>query len=210
MKTRFTLGALAAAVVVVAGAAWYGSSQAQPPGPPRKFRDGKLPAHLQQVIRDYRTVDPRLKETDFPPPQGAGGNIGFSVSGDNHLSQGGQALLRYEKTITDVSPVKWAWREGGGTFVAPRDGLYFFTVSYTAEASHEAEDDDVYVSIHHNGAHKGHAWRGEGAGLRDSASYSVVLQLRQRDYVQTFVGSDSGRPRFLPRYHFSGFLINPN
>jgi len=161
------------------------------------------------VVEKYRSIDPALRQGADPSTQTScptSGMVGFSVSGANHISQGGLTLLGYSTIYTDVSA---NWPSGGGTFIAPCTGLYSFTISFVKDAFYyDGTTDDVFIHIMHNGASKGFAWSGQGTGHRGTGTYSVVLFLNQGSYVQTFVGSGGGESkRHLAGYNFTGHLV---
>ncbi|MCR9143894.1 MAG: DUF2341 domain-containing protein [bacterium] len=134
-----------------------------------------------------------------PPP-----DIGFSASGGPHVSNGAAVALNYATIYTNEGEAF-----DGTTFTAPYAGLYSFSVTFVKDTFDQGgTDDDVWVTIAHNGASKGRATAGQGAGPRDSASYSVVLKLEGGDTVQTNVSSDGGGlQRHLPEYHFQGYRV---
>jgi C1q-related factor len=103
------------------------------------------------------------------------------------------------------------WTSGGGTFIAPCGGLYFFSISFVKDAySYGGTTNDVQVEITRNGIGKGYAWSGAGDGNRSTGTYSVSLLLEAGDYVQTVVSSDGGGAmRHLIRYNFTGHLVKP-
>ncbi|WP_164020827.1 C1q-like domain-containing protein [Pyxidicoccus trucidator] len=162
-----------------------------------------------QVIHDYRTADPVLPAylaTYNPYLCPESGIVAFSVSGGNHVSEGGATLLGYPHVITNEGA---NWPTGGGTFVAPCAGLYFFAVSFVKDATnYGATNRDVYVQILQNGVSKGLAWSGYTADQdRAAGSYSVALVLEQGDYIQTFTFNDTGVKRHLYSYNFTGHLV---
>ncbi len=133
--------------------------------------------------------------------------VAFSVTGNNHYSSGGNTLLGYQTTVTNVNA---DFAGGGSTFTAHIEGLYVFTVSFTKDSYYGGTLDDVFVSIYHNGVSKGSAWSGEDAYKnRNSGTYTVALPLKIGDRVQTFVNSDAGYYRHLSTYHFTGYLVTP-
>jgi hypothetical protein len=162
-----------------------------------------------RIVPDYRTVDPALPaffetyDTSLCPQSGI---VAFSAYGLWHVSQGGGTLLTYPNVITNAGA---GWSNGGGTFVAPCAGLYYFTVSFVKDSySYGGTKDDVYVCILQNGADKGCAWAGENIESdRVTGSYSVALMLEQGDYVQTFAFSDVGLKRHLAKFNFTGYLV---
>ncbi len=161
------------------------------------------------LVRDHKTVDPVLQQQSQASLMGScpsSGVVAFSVAGDHHVSSGGLTLLGYQGTYESIGG---GWISGGGTFIAPCKGLYFFTVSFVKDTySYGGTTNDVWVYITHNGFGKGYAWSGQGAGNRDTGTYSLALVLQAGDYVQTFVNSDgSGATRHLARYNFTGHLV---
>ncbi len=159
-------------------------------------------------IHNYKTVDPVLASqpsatlsTTCP----SSGIVAFSVVGSEHVSSGAATLLGYAGTYTNVGG---GWTAGGGTFVAPCRGLYFFSISFVKDAYYYGgTTDDVYVFLYRNGTHRGYAWSGEGDGYRSTGTYSIALLLDAGDYVQTFASSDGGYTRHLSRYSFTGHLV---
>jgi C1q-related factor len=143
----------------------------------------------------------------FPSP------IAFSVSGTGHHTGGQDVVLDYSEIITN-EPTPGPWTVPN-TFVAPCDGLYYFTVSFVKDAYYYGgtEDDvQVYLKIMFpNGSIKNlsEAWSGEGAGRRGTGAYSVTIRLNRGSLVQTYVHSDGGLTRHLARFHFTGFRIAP-
>lgn len=160
------------------------------------------------VFADYKMVDPTtareaelLAGTRCPES----GIVAFSVSGSGHVSEGGLVLLSYATAHTQEGG---GWAPGGGTFVAPCTGLYFFNVSFVKDAYHYgATASDVFVHVLKNGTGKGRAMSGQGHVDRDTGAYSVTLFLNQGDYVQTFVSSHGNMKRHLLEYNFSGHLV---
>ena len=133
------------------------------------------------------------------------GIVAFSVSGNGHVSEGGLVLLSYATTHTQEGG---GWGSGGGTFVAPCTGLYFFNVSFVKDAYHYgASANDVFVHVLKNGTAKGRALSGQGHVDRDTGAYSVTLFLEKGDYVQTFAASDGNLKRHLLEYNFTGHLV---
>ncbi len=141
--------------------------------------------------------------------------IGFSATGA-HRSSGGRELLSYGPPITNVRPNIWSGFVGNSTFVAPCDGLYYFSITFVKDpfiGRPYGTTDDVFVYItQKRGAgpfvDKGYAWAGEGAGRRGGA-YNVVLELLAGDWVQTWAHSDGIPPKYrhLMKHDFGGFLI---
>lgn len=160
------------------------------------------------LFAQYKTVDPttaRQAELLVGTRCPESGLVAFSVSGSGHVSEGGLALLSYPTTYTQVGG---GWGAGGGTFVAPCTGLYFFNLSFVKDAYyHGATAHDVSVHILRNGEHKGRALSGQGHVDRDTGVYGVTLFLQQGDYVQTFVASEGSLKRHLLEYNFSGHLV---
>ncbi len=163
------------------------------------------------VIENYRDfVDFEVKPAAKLTCSGA--KIGFGATGSittrsHHVSAGNEVLLHYPDEHT-------SGLLGQALFVAPCDGLYFFSISFIKDAYYySATTDDVYVVIRQNGVYKGRAWSGEGAGYRGTGAYSVVLELTAGDWIQTFAHSDGwpwptgGKTRHLMEHNFSGFLI---
>jgi hypothetical protein len=139
--------------------------------------------------------------------------IGFSATGNSHVSAAGSTLLGYATTYTNTSintnnfP---AWISGGSTFIAPCTGMYVFAISFVKDSYYYGgTTDDVNVNIYQNGVNKGRAWAGEGGGNRETGAYTVVLNMNANDWVQTFVSSDGGPTRHLAQYNFSGFFLKP-
>lgn len=167
-----------------------------------------VPRKAQVVFADYKTVDPTTaRETELLAgtrcPES--GIVAFSVSGSSHVSEGGLALLSYPTAHTQEGG---GWASGGGTFVAPCTGLYFFNVSFVKDAYHYgATANDVSVHVMKNGTAKGRAMSGQGHVDRATGTYSVTLFLRQGDYVQTYASSDGNLRRHLLEYNFSGHLV---
>ncbi len=177
---------------------------------------GELAAAARQTVSpkdrvlfaQYKTVDPTTaRETELLAgtrcPES--GIVAFSVSGGGHVSEGGLVLLSYPTTHTQEGG---GWAAGGGTFVAPCTGLYFFNVSFVKDAYHYgATANDVSVHVLKNGENKGRAMSGQGHVDRDTGVYSVTLFLTQGDYVQTFASSDGNLKRHLLEYNFTGHLV---
>jgi hypothetical protein len=166
------------------------------------------PRKAQVVFADYKSADPTTaRETEMLAgtrcPES--GIVAFSVSGSGHVSEGGLVLLRYPTAHTEEGG---GWATGGGTFVAPCTGLYFFNVSFVKDAYHYgATANDVFVHVLKNGTAKGHAMSGQGHVDRDTGAYSVTLFLNQGDYVQTYASSAGNLKRHLLEYNFSGHLV---
>lgn len=156
----------------------------------------------------YATIDPvvaREAEAVAAASCPDSGLVAFSVSGTGHISQGGLALLGYP-TIHTLEGGGWA--AGGGTFIAPCAGVYFFNVSFVKDAYyHGATADDVFVHVLKNGVDKGRATSGQGNVDRGTGTYSVTLFLKQGDHVQTFVSSDGDAKRHLLEFNFTGHLV---
>jgi hypothetical protein len=163
------------------------------------------------IIFDYKKADAVLNQQPqaaFTESCPASGIVVFSAVGEHHVSSGGLTLLGYSGTYESVGG---GWTPGGGTFIAPCRGLYFFSISFVKDAYYYGgTTDDVYVTITRNGVGKGYAWSGAGDGSRSTGTYSVSLLLEAGDYVQTFVSSDGGgATRHLARYNFTGHLVRP-
>lgn len=161
------------------------------------------------TISDYKNVDVVLNQQPqaaFIESCPASGIVAFSVTGYNHVSSGGSTLLGYAVTYENVGG---GWAPGGGTFIAPCRGLYFFSISFVKDAYYYGgTTTDVFVTITRNGIDKGAAWSGAGDGSRSTGTYSVSLFLEAGDYMQTFVSSDGGGvTRHLGRYNFTGHLV---
>lgn len=166
------------------------------------------PPKEQVLFAQYKTVDPttaRQSELLAGTRCPESGIVAFSVSGRGHVSEGGLVLLSYPTTHTQEGG---GWGAGGGTFVAPCTGLYFFNISFVKDAYHYgATANDVFVHILKDGANKGRALSGQGHVDRDTGVYGVTLFLEQGDYVQTFVSSDGRMKRHLLEYNFTGHLV---
>lgn len=160
------------------------------------------------LFADYKTVDPttaREAELSAGARCPESGIVAFSASGNGHVSEGGLVLLSYPTTHTQEGG---GWGSGGGTFVAPCTGLYFFNVSFVKDAYHYgASANDVFVHVLKNGTAKGRALSGQGHVDRDTGAYSVTLFLEKGDYVQTFAASDGNLKRHLLEYNFTGHLV---
>ena len=160
------------------------------------------------LFADYKTVDPttaREAELSAGARCPESGIVAFSASGNGHVSEGGLVLLSYPTTHTQEGG---GWGTGGGTFVAPCTGLYFFNVSFVKDAYHYgASANDVFVHVLKNGTAKGRALSGQGHVDRDTGAYSVTLFLEKGDYVQTFAASDGNLKRHLLEYNFTGHLV---
>lgn len=138
--------------------------------------------------------------------------VAFTVSNpgyDNiHRSSGtGFTKVVYGQVVTNEGG---AWDRGSSRFVAPTDGVYFFSVSFVRDAAGGyAADEDVYLWILINGGspHRAYAWAGQGSGPRNETSHSEVQRLREGDIVETFVSSDAGAPRQLQHCVFTGFRL---
>lgn len=160
------------------------------------------------LFADYKTVDPttaREAELLAGARCPESGIVAFSASGNGHVSEGGLVLLSYPTTHTQEGG---GWGTGGGTFVAPCTGLYFFNVSFVKDAYHYgASANDVFVHVLKNGTAKGRALSGQGHVDRDTGAYSVTLFLEKGDYVQTFAASDGNLKRHLLEYNFTGHLV---
>lgn len=154
----------------------------------------------------YTTV--KLQRIDAPVPAVAdpapAPDIGFSASGGAHVSSGSPSPLVYSTIYTNEGDAF-----DGTNFTATYAGLYSFTVTFVKDTFNQGgTDDDVWVSILQNGTGKGRATAGQGAGARDSASYSVLLKLEVGDIVHTVVSSDEGGlQRHLPEHHFQGYRV---
>ncbi|MFY0572774.1 C1q-like domain-containing protein [Archangium lansingense] len=166
------------------------------------------PPKERVLFAQYKTVDPttaRQAELSTGTRCPESGIVAFSASGSGHVSEGGLMLLSYPTTHTQEGS---GWAAGGGTFVAPCTGLYFFNISFVKDAYHYgATANDVFVHILKNGANKGRALSGQGHVDRDTGVYSVTLFLAQGDYVQTFASSDGRLKRHLLEYNFTGHLV---
>lgn len=170
-----------------------------------------VPSDASAIIPDYDRLDPTLARAfsaTLIPQCPASGVVAFSVTGTGHISQGNATLLGYQSTFTNAGD---GWTPGGGTFIAPCSGLYVFTASFVRYGSSSAGTtlDDVYVHIFLNGASAGYAWAGQADVSRSTGTYTVSLLLRQGDYVQTFVASQSGYKRQLNKYDLTGYLVRP-
>ncbi|REG32748.1 C1q domain-containing protein [Archangium gephyra] len=158
------------------------------------------------VVKDYLRADPALgsgfQATGLCP---ADRMVAFSVSGSNHISQGGATLLGYQSTVTNLGG---GWVSGGGTFSAPCTGLYVFTVSFVRGATDGGTHDDVFVSIHQNGVSRGSAWAGQTVdNERSTGTHTVALFLQEGDYIQTYTTSQSGFKRRLDVYSLTGHMV---
>ncbi len=185
-----------------------GSALAEPPDAAAR---GAQPDESVR-IPNYDMLDPELARgsvaalTSNCPTSGI---VAFSVTGTNHISQGGLTLLGYQTTYTNEGG---GWTPGGATFLAPCSGLYVFTVSLVRSASTASATtfSDVYISIYLNGVSKGFAWAGAATDVtRTAGAYTVTLLLQQGDAVQTFVSSAGSAKRHLSKYDFTGYLVKP-
>ena len=111
-----------------------------------------------------------------------GGVVVVSVNGSDHRSSGSPKLLFYNNTVTDEGG---AWYSDA-LFIAPCNGVYFFSVSFMKEPYGDLgsglvwTDVDVYICLHRNGQPIGSyacAWSGENKGDRNGGSYNVALRL---------------------------------
>ncbi|MFY0577162.1 C1q-like domain-containing protein [Cystobacter fuscus] len=167
-------------------------------------------AHAEESPRvevpDYKTVDRVLSRTLSLPCCPGNRIVAFSASGGAHVSEGGATLLGYARTYSNEGG---GWTPGGGTFIAPCDGLYSFTVSLVRDPYYYGgTSDDVYSCLTLNGVDKGCAWAGETtASGRSTGTHTVALLLSKGDYVQSFASSDGGYKRHLGAYEFTGFLV---
>ncbi len=166
-------------------------------------------AELQKPLNvpNYRLVDTFISpafQTAISCP--SDGMVAFSVTGAGHVSQGGDILLGYQATYTNLGG---GWVNGGGTFIAPCTGLYSFTVSFVKDSYYYGgTSDDVFVYVAHNGIYKGYAWSGEDSVQnRNTGAYTVALFMTAGDYVQTYVSSDSGRMRHVSQFNFTGYMV---
>jgi hypothetical protein len=138
--------------------------------------------------------------------------IAFSVTGNCHVSNGIDIPLEYSIVITDEGQ---GWAAGAPVmFVAPCNGLYFFTIDFVKDSYYNnGTTDDVAIDLikvpsgSSSGWYVGDAWSGEGAGSRGTGTYNVVLRLNFGDKVYTKAHSDGGLQRHIIEYHFSGFSI---
>lgn len=130
--------------------------------------------------------------------------VAFAVYGKDHISSGSDQTLVYEGTTSNIGD---SW--DGTKFTTPVEGVYFFNVMFARSAyEHGSTADDIFMRLRLNGEIlEGYAWAGEGDGMRASASFTTLLQLREGDIVDTYVTSDGGLKRFLPIFHFSGYRI---
>jgi len=173
------------------------------------FQGDTRAAELQKTVDvpNYRVVDASTNsavQTAISCP--STGIVAFSVTGNNHVSQGGNILLGYPITYTNLGG---GWVSGGGTFIAPCAGLYSFTVSFVKDPYYyDGTYDDVFIHIAHNGVYKGYAWSGADNVLnRNTGTYTVALFMNAGDYVQTYAGSDGGYKRHIGQFHFTGFMV---
>jgi hypothetical protein len=165
----------------------------------------------------------KSKQRALPCPALPSAPIGFSVYGTWRGSSGADSLVPYTHVITNEGSRWFAlpFPNLPGFFLGCR-GLWFFTVSFVRDAwigpplcaggPGTADDISIYLTRYLNGnltVVPGAAWAGEGDGTRATAAYSVVLRLTVDEGVVPFVHSDTGSPRCLAAYYFSGFRISP-
>jgi hypothetical protein len=154
----------------------------------------------------------------FPAPPGC---VAFSVRGED-TSFADANLIDYSSVTTN---------EGGGyighgIFLAPSEGLYFFTMSFVRDEGYTKcngstpTSDDVYMLLYVGNAEIGRAWAGESdqhsnpVGTwsdRSTGTYSVVVHLNRGDEVTTYAYSD-GTPgnefcRHLMMVNWTGFKV---
>jgi len=173
------------------------------------------------LLKEFKLSDQELKMIDIADKKNTKSfncqtmcckPVAFSVSGNNHVSSGMDVILEYNKVITDEGPV---WAVGAPIFIVPCNGLYCFSIDFVKDAYYNnGTTDDVSINLikvpfipPYVGTCIGYAWSGEGAGMRGTGAYDVVLKLKQGDKIYTTVHSDGGRNRHLMYYNFSGFSI---
>ena len=158
-------------------------------------------------VPNYQLVDaslsPAIHTASSCPSTGM---VAFSVTGTGHVSQGGDTLLGYQTTYTNLGG---GWVHGGGTFIAPCTGLYSFTVSFVKDPYYyDGTSDDVSVHVAYNGIYKGYAWSGAASSLgRSTGTYTVALFMNAGDYLQTFASSQNGRKRHLGQFNLTGYMV---
>jgi hypothetical protein len=158
-------------------------------------------------VPNYKLVDALLSTASHTTASCPNtGMVAFSVTGTGHVSQGGDTLLGYRNTYTNLGG---GWVHGGGTFIAPCTGLYSFTISFVKDPYYyEGTSDDVYVHVAHNGIYKGNAWSGTTSALgRSTGTYTVALFMNAGDYLQTFAASQNGRKRHLGQFNLTGYMV---
>lgn len=147
----------------------------------------------------------------------AKGLIALSVQGVENYNGGQDVLLHYPAPVTNVGG---CWTNNS-TFVAPQDGYYYFAVDFVKDPYyHGGTSDDVYMRLAKGTApgniqYVGFAWAGENdcnKAVKDdidrgTGAYHVILNLKQGEFVQTYVGSDGGRPWHIFNFNFSGHRL---
>lgn len=136
----------------------------------------------------------------FPLP------IALSVSrhGDHSYGHADTTLSYPYTTTNEGSPTQW----NGSTFIAPCNGLYFFSLSIEKDSFYPgtAMDDDIWVYLKKcpnagncgSGTDYGMAWAGSGhARSRETGADNVILRLLKGDSVQTRVHGEGGGWRYL-------------
>ena len=145
------------------------------------------------------------------------GPLALSVRKFENSNGGQDVLLSYLPTDSVVVTNEGGAWGNNSTFFTPCPGLYFFAVDFVKDPTyHNGTTDDVYVFIAKNSKYVGYAWAGENDCLnsvkpqvdRGTGAYHVILRLVPGDYIQTYVGSDSGRPWHIYNCNFSGHRIS--
>ena len=128
--------------------------------------------------------------------------IAFTGRCTEHVSSSSKALITYNRTLLESE----YW--DGTRFTAPKDGVYFFSISFVKDAYyHDGHEDDVYVHLYKNSESMGYAWSGQGTGKRGTGALSLTLYLQQNDVITTKSDDDSSitDKRHISEAYITGF-----
>ncbi len=128
--------------------------------------------------------------------------IAFSARCTEHVSNASNALITYDRTLLESD----FW--DGTRFTAPRDGVYFFSISFVKDAYyHDGTEDDVYVHLCKNNEFVGFAWSGQGTGKRGTGALSLTLHLKQNDVITPKTDDDESvsDKRHISEAYITGF-----
>lgn len=137
-------------------------------------------------------------------PGRASSNLGFSASMHGNIGVSSSQILVFGRDTTNIDN-RYSLRSGH--FLAPYDGLYFFTVTIVA-----MPDKFIETQIVHNGNPICNIYSGAGGGHYGAGTNSVVVSLTSGDdvYVRVGGGHSSGTVIDGPYSRFTGFFLSPN
>jgi len=149
------------------------------------------------------SIEFELSKFQYQAMESVGGPVALSASGKNHVSSGSLSFLEFDTTYTNISTIFFR-----SIFIAPRDGLYLFTISFVKDSYfNNGTTEDVSIKLFHNSNYIGQALSGSGSGSTGTGTYTVIVNLNFADSVIALVDSKDGKNRHLLEYNLSALLI---